>query len=374
MVEPSPLSRRRWPLFLVGLIVGLAGLWSGFWYYGVGVAERTMEGWREREARGGRVYTCASQEISGFPFDIRIRCADAAAELTSLRPPIAIKSNGLLISASALRPTVLQGEIVSPIALSEPGQSPHMAAHWQRARIQLQGLPTAPEQVSIALDQPTLDAVPGHTMFKAARADVTGRLLSGTVRDHPVIEITLKVAAGSAPYWHSAATAPTDANMTFVLRGLKDFAPKPWSQRFRDLQAAGGRIEIKNARVQQGETIVVTEGVLGLSPSGRLNGQLRLTVAALERFLPKLGIDRMLAAQETKPNRFNEAIGALDRLVPGLGNVARQNAGPAIVAGVNLMGQPTELEGRRAVMLPLYFKDGAVSLGPLPIGTIPPLF
>ena len=46
--------------------------------------------------------------------------------------------------------------------------------------------------------------------------------------------------------------------------------------------------------------------------------------------------------------------------MPGLGNVARQNAGPALAAGINLMGQPTELEGKRAVALPLRFNDGVV--------------
>jgi hypothetical protein len=45
-----------------------------------------------------------------------------------------------------------------------------------------------------------------------------------------------------------------------------------------------------------------------------------------------------------------------------------------IAMGANLMGQPTELEGQRAVMLPLRFDDGLVSLGPLKIGYLPPLF
>jgi hypothetical protein len=45
-----------------------------------------------------------------------------------------------------------------------------------------------------------------------------------------------------------------------------------------------------------------------------------------------------------------------------------------ITAGVGLMGQPTELEGKRAVSLPLRFDDGVVSLGPLKIGMVPPLY
>jgi len=47
--------------------------------------------------------------------------------------------------------------------------------------------------------------------------------------------------------------------------------------------------------------------------------------------------------------------------MPGLGNVARKNAAPMIAASVNLMGQPTELEGKRAVMLPLRFDDAVAA-------------
>jgi hypothetical protein len=79
-------------------------------------------------------------------------------------------------------------------------------------------------------------------------------------------------------------------------------------------------------------------------------------------------------APQAQPNQMTSAFGALDRLAPGLGNIARQNAGPALVAGLAFIGQPTELEGKRAIMLPLRFSDGAVSLGPIPLGQTPPLY
>jgi hypothetical protein len=188
-----------------------------------------------------------------------------------------------------------------------------------------------------------------------------------------VIEIVLHLVAAMAPNWHPAAAKPVDADITAVLRGLKDFAPEPWPARLRELQAAGGRIDIAHARVRQGDTIAVAKGVLGLSPSGRLDGELQLTVANLEQFLPALELDRMVK-QQNAPRELENAFGALDRIMPGLGNVARQNAGPMIVASINMMGQPTELEGQRAVILPLRFNDGAVSLGPVLIGLTPPLF
>ena len=72
--------------------------------------------------------------------------------------------------------------------------------------------------------------------------------------------------------------------------------------------------------------------------------------------------------------RPKESIGALDRLAPGLGGIARQNAGPMLSLGLAFIGQPTELEGKRAYAIALRFQDGAVFLGPLKVGEIPPLF
>ena len=374
MIQSQSIPRRRrWPAILTVLLIVLAGLWAGAWYYGAGIAERTIDGWKAREAQAGRVYTCATQTIGGFPFGIEVRCADAGAELKSNQPPLALKARDMLVSARVWQPTVLTTEIVGPLTIAEPGQAVTISANWQHAQTQVHGLPVSPESVSINLDHLVVDRTAGENLFKADRLDLNGRLMSGTVQDNPVIAMVLKLAAAAAPSWHPAAATPVDADITAVLRGLKDFSPKPWPARFRELQAAGGRIEIRNARVQQRDTIAVANGMLSLSPAGRLDGQLRLTVANLDKLLPTLGLDQMLSQEQASP-QLNNAFGALDRIMPGLGNVARKNAGPAIVAGVSLMGQPTELEGKRAVLLPLRFDDGVVSLGPLKLGVTPSLF
>jgi hypothetical protein len=374
MIQARPIPRRRrWPAALIVFVIVLASLWAGAWYYGSGVLERTIDGWKVREAQAGRVYTCATQTIGGFPFGIELRCADAGAELKSARPPLSLKARDMLVSAHVWQPTGLTTEFAGPVTIAEPGQAVTISANWRHAQTKVHGLPTSPESVSIEIEQAVVDRAAGENLFKADRLELDGRLVSGTMQDNPVIEAVLKLVAASAPSWHPAAATPVNADVTAVLRGLKDFAPKPWPQRFRELQAAGGRIEIRNARVQQNETIAVANGTLGLSAAGRLDGQLRLTVANLEKFLPTLGLDQMLSQEQASP-QINSAFGALDRLVPGLGNVARKNAAPMITASVNLMGQPAELEGKRAVALPLKFDDGMVSLGPLKLGATPSLF
>jgi hypothetical protein len=376
MQQYRPASRRRrWPWILIVLVVLGAGLWAAGWHYAAGKVESTIAGWKEREARSGRVYSCANESISGFPFRIEVRCGGAGAQLRTSQQPIAVAAKELTVTAEVWQPTVLNSEIMAPMTIGEPAQPATVTGNWRRARTQVRGLPTSPENVHILLDEPVFERASGggRETFKARRAEVNGRMLEGTARANPVIELTLKLIQATAPSLHSAAERPTDADVTAVLRGLKDFSPKPWPARFREMQAAGGRIEVTKARIQQGETIMAADGVLGLSSNGRLDGELRVTVANLQQLLPALGLDK-LTAPEARPNRLGSALSALDRVSPGLGNVARQNAGPALAAGIILMGKQTELEGQRAVALPLRFNDGAVSLGPLPLGQTPPLY
>jgi hypothetical protein len=149
------------------------------------------------------------------------------------------------------------------------------------------------------------------------------------------------------------------------LRGLKDFSPKPWPERFREIQAAKGQIEIIKARIQQEDVIAVGSGKLGISPNGGLDGRIQVTIVNLDKVLKKLDIDRIMAE-----GQIASTFGALDKIMPGLGNLARQNA-PSLVAS---LGQRTVLEGKPAVALPLRFVDGVVYLGPIQVGRTPPLF
>jgi hypothetical protein len=370
-----PRRRRRWPLILVILIPVVAGIWSGVWYYAADSAETAIAGWREREAKAGRIHTCGSQTISGFPFRFEMRCADPGLELKSAQPPLSIKARDVLITARVWDPTRLTSEIAGPLTIAEAGQAVTITANWRQARTEVRGLPISPEQVTIVLDRPVVTRTAGgetQPLFNAASLHLSGRMLEGSAAYNPVIEVALKLAAAVAPTLHPATANPLDADVTAVLRGLKDFAPKPWPDRFREIQAAGGRIEISHARVKQGETIAVANGALGLSPRGRPDGQLELTVANLIALLPALGLDGSSPQALNKP--LDKAAERLDRIAPGLGNIARKNAAPALVAGLSFIGQPAEIEGRRAITLPLRFNDGVVTLGPIPLGQAAPLF
>ena len=80
-----------------------------------------------------------------------------------------------------------------------------------------------------------------------------------------MIETVLRIEGGSVQEVHPLLAQPFDADVRTMLSGLKDFAPKPWPERFRELQAAGGHVEIVQSRIQQGDLIAVAAGTLGLS-------------------------------------------------------------------------------------------------------------
>jgi len=370
----SARRRNRRYIGTLVLFVALLGGWSWLWHYAAGKAEVAIDGWRAREAKAGRVYSCGSQSIGGYPFRIEVNCDNAAALLRSNQPPVEIKTSGMLIAAQIYQPNLLITEFHGPLTIADPGKSPTIFANWKLAQSSVRGTPAAPERVSLVFDGPEVDRINGgarENLLHARRIEIHGRIAEGSVANHPVIEIVTRLTRAAAPTLHPAAAHPLDADITALLRGLNDFSPKPWPVRFREMQAAGGRIDIAQARVQQGETIAVGSGSLSLNANGRLDGQLRVTVAGLEPFLASLNMQQ---AVQASPD-VDKVAGALDRLLPGLGGVARQQATSSNLSlGINLLGEQTTLEGKRAVTLPLRFDDGSIFLGPIKFGNMPALF
>jgi Uncharacterized protein conserved in bacteria (DUF2125) len=88
--------------------------------------------------------------------------------------------------------------------------------------------------------------------------------------------------------------------------------------------------------------------------------------------VPQATLDRV--APGVKTADVNNLLGALDRAIPGLGKVVRQNANTAAAAGINALGKEAMLEGKKARSFPLRFVDGAVFLGPLKVAQTSALF
>lgn len=348
------------------ILVIIAAGWCAFWFYAADRAKDTIAGWIERERQSGRIYTCGDQSLGGFPFRIEFRCGKAAAELPNAKPPMTLSASGVLAAVQVYQPTLVLAEIEGPLAVADLGQASKMTANWSLAQISLRGTPRAPQRVSFSADQMTIDrsdTEKAERIFSANHAELHGRLASGTVVENPVIDIATSLAAATAPSLHPLTKQPLDFSADAQLVGLRNFAPKTWPERFREIQQANGRIEVRNARLKQGDLLAVAKGTLKLTPSGHLDGELQVTATGVEKILPALGVEALARQGGSRNERLGAALNFLDKMAPG-----------AIASAVSFLGEPAELEGRKATKMPLRFKDGVATLGPVKLGQTPPLY
>jgi hypothetical protein len=391
-VSNPPRKRARWPLFVMpGLLVILAVGWSIFWYVASSQVGTQFERWRTREAQSGRVYDCGKLSVGGYPFRFEVRCENASVDFisqTANRKFGKGELSQILAVAQIYNPQLLIAEFTGPLTVTEQGEQQSLIVNWKNAQSSVAGLPVSPQRMTIVVEDPTLERSAGTVrspLARAKRSELHGRIAEGSARENPVIEAVWQLTQASADQLHPALREAFDANVQARLTGLKDFRPKPWPERFREIQAANGRIEILQSRLQQGNMIAVASGTLGLTPQGQLDGELQMVVAGLEKIIPALGLDKILEqgtpqatldrlAPGLKAEQVDKAMGALDKLIPGLGNVVRQQAPTALGNIVGMLGQKATLEGRPAQAFPLRFADGAVYLGRIRIAQTQPLF
>ncbi len=391
----APRRRPLWRLFIAPVLLLIAAIaWSAFWFFAASQVDVSADAWRAREAKSGRVYDCARRSVAGFPFRLEVRCDGASVALVSqtagqasAQTPITAKLGQILVVAQIYDPKLLIAEFTSPATVSDRNAQ-NFVVNWRLGHSSVVGLPAVPQRASIEFDDPAIDRIDASARGRLANAkhvELHGRLLEGSPPDRPMIESVLRINQGSIQGVHPVLVEPFDADVRAVVSGLKDFSPKPWPERFREIQAAGGHVEIAQSRIQQGDLVATAAGTLGLSPSGGLEGELQMTVAGLEKVIAALGIDKMLedgvpqatldrVAPGVKTQDINNLMGALDRAIPGLGKAVKKNANVGVAAGINALGKEAELEGRKARTFPLRFVDGAVFLGPLKVAQTSPLF
>lgn len=394
LAPDAPHRRSRWPLFIMPILLLIAAAaWSAFWFYAVSQAEVKADAWRAQEAKSGRRYDCAKQSVGGYPFRLEMRCEGARVTLTSqtagAAQPVTVNLGEIVAVAQVYDPKLLIAEFHAPATISESQNSPAMQVNWSSARSSVVGLPAVPQRGSIVFDDVAVDRINNSSVHvpvaRAKHVELHGRLAEGSVPKDPVIETVLEIEAGSVQDVHPLLARPFAADVHAKLSGLKDIGPKPWPQRLRELQANGGHVEIVQSRVQQDDLIAVAAGTLELDAQGRIDGELQMTVAGIEKIIPALGIEKMLqdgvpqatldrVAPGVKSQDVTNLLGALDRAIPGLGKVVKQNANVGVAAGINALGKPATLEGKPARSFPLRFADGMVYLGPLKVGEVPPLF
>jgi hypothetical protein len=301
-----------------------------------------------------------------------VRCANASVELKDTQPPLALKLKDILVVAQVWDPKMLIAEFTGPLTVADPGQPPYATASWTLAQASVRGTPSAPERASISADNLKLEGTGNAPLFDSKHAEFHARVQFGSWPHNPAVDLAVKLNAATAPGLGPYTRDPLDADILSVLHGVKDLSPKPMPVRLREWQAAGGRLEIQSMRLAQGDALATATGTLALTQRGRLDGALQVAAAGIERFLPAMGGEKRGAPLSL--DRAAPALNAIDKAVPGLGARIAPQARSVQAGLLALLGKPVEIEGKRGVSVPVRFTDGAASLGPIPLGQVPPAF
>jgi hypothetical protein len=312
---------RRFFWLTVLILFGVTA-YTGGWYW---AADRLVQEVQARTGAlsGGRRVECANPQAKGFPFRIGLFCDRFAYESAQL----SISGGALRSAAQVYNPFKVVAETDGPARLIVPGFVPFDLT-WQDARA----------STRLALPAP---------MPEIVSTELTGVSMTADIEGKPEVARADRVEVHMRP-------AGNDMELALRFDGLTGGAILTGGA----LPPLAGLVDLvmKDGVARLGRGIAGAEfTVRNVELSGPGGAKLSATGTA------SVGQDRLLDAELTMT--AENAAGVTAIMAAAFPAMATQIA--ALAAGMSAMGaQPS---------LPLTISDGAISLGFLPLGTIPPL-
>lgn len=361
--EAAPSARTKsWIVFVpLGLLLLIAVIWSGVWFYAAGRAEREIDAWVAREARLGRIWNCGERHLAGYPFRFELKCRGPSLE-TRGGDPIIITAASAHAVAQIWAPNHIVAEFQPPARVVDRGSGKSYAATWSLLQMSGVGdLSGQPQRFSLQVTEPRLDEAqdagqaPGSP---AAVQPVAGTLLGAHlvefhVRRTPAANGALDNVdfafgaknARAAVLDRAGSPGPLDMTVQGTVTAAADLRPMPVEQRLKAWAAAGGVARLERLALTTPTVAATASGAVSVDPAGLVNGKLDLGFAGFQD------------------------------LVAGLGRAGAIPSDLApIVGALAMVGKPTTVEGRKGVSYALSFNKGALRFGPLQVGFVPPLF
>jgi len=344
----------RFIVLVIGLVILVCAGWSVLWYLGTQKAHAMIGDWLAAEAAKGRTYDCAERGIGGYPFRVEVTCLKPSLDIADARPRIRATADDFRAVAQVWNLTHVIYEIDGPVHVqSGPDKNPKLAvdADWDL----LQGSLRAPGGViqrgDLAISN--LKAAPDPAMLRSARgATVTAAYVEmhgrrgaaaagGPARSR---DVDLALEATDLVVTPDGMGPPDALDVSFV--GSLGALPYPPPRDPQAFLAAwrdnGGRIDVAKLSATQADTELRAEGTITPDDAGRPVGSVTIKLAG--------------------------------PVVEGGGGTAFGGLAQVMAMGLMLAGQPSDIDGRKAVSGTVDFRDGQLFLGPVPLMDVPPVF
>jgi len=322
-------------------VIFLAVLWCGYWYAASRVAAMGIEKVVAAVAAHGRQAGCGTQAIAGFPLSLDVQCSGAKFAGSDMSAGL----GQIGLSAPLYYPGHVQADLTGPLVLNAPGPGLAITASWQAAKatadVGLGGLSGGSARLAaLTLEQsgdsfrlPFRKVSASEAEFVAAPGSGDDYRLTGSARDlviEPPSGEKLPALAGAVDlsalkFGGTLGTDPMQAVRAWV--------------------AGGGAMDLTRLTLFLGSASVSASGPLTLSSSGLLSGTLTVRVVGIDQ-LPDI-------AEGIRPGTHD--------------HVAQ------LVTAISAFTRPVKTEEGEARETILNIRDGAVRVGIIPVGRIPPV-
>ncbi|OYX83233.1 MAG: hypothetical protein B7X99_06330 [Rhizobiales bacterium 17-65-6] len=347
-----PRRGRPWIVAVPLMVVIVLGLcWSGLWFYAAAHAEGEIDAWMQREATFGRVWACKDRKLAGFPFRFEILCREPTLTTRGEGDPLRFTAARALVVAQVWAPNHIVAEFDSPAKMEDLATGQVFGLTWKL--FQMSGVGTisgVPQRLSIAMDEPAVQMAPGDT----ARTILTARHLESHVRRTPPangsvpdgVDFAFSVVDAMNPdLVQEGVGGPVNATLQGSISAVDNAQPMPLPERIRAWSAANGTLKVDVLRVTTPRAALTSTGALGIDPTGRLFGVVSIGFAGVDEFVKNLARNGVISSEMA-----------------------------SVIGAVSLAGKPGDVAGRRGSTFNLTLKEGAVQIGKVPVGIIPPLF
>jgi hypothetical protein len=278
MAEPGAVARlprrrrRRWPAYIVGLVILLVVLWFGYWFGAMRVADYAIA--RATAAPiGGHSIGCPDHSLSGFPLRVDVRCQRVTYANAS--DSLAAALGGVWASAPLYRPGFVEATLDAPLQVDMPDRGLALTASWSAAT---------------ATANAWLDGLSGGSAHFEALTLKNG----GRADALPVTSATAQSAdgglsaAGGGNYRITADAEHLDVKRSdggplpvldlrasLLAQNVGSLGTDPMAALLKWARS-GANLKIDDLRIAASGAVVTASGALSLNKDGLLNGSILL--------------------------------------------------------------------------------------------------
>ena len=337
----SSLHRYSWLIVLLAILAMAPIGWSIFWYVKSRAAAAAITAFMAQEARAGRIWSCPSQKIGGFPYSIAISCENIAFQGEAFGKTVTGTLHGLRATSPLLRNDNVLVKLEPPFTAKSVGGDLDFSAQWSELLVEFEGTPGMLGQLALMGSQIGLQGVVlGTDATGSTFGDVIGSFARSAGRQDQAYDVLVSFHQGQIPALNSFLDTDVPIALQFEAVMMPGFpgGAANFADTLEKWRAANGRLDVTFASLTSGPVDFNAKGGLGLDSEHRVEGKLDARFAGLEKALRNLNVDPTLLS-------FGQAISGF-------------------------WGG-----GRDGLKLPVIFSDGFLRIGPVRTGVqVPPLY